>query len=213
MGRQWVVFDVMGVIFEVGDDTNDLLVPFVQRLNPTISTSTIRELYLRTSLGELSSEEFWTQLGFAGSYPEIEYQYLDTSFSLDGDFFDTTDGLRAKYNLAILSNDVYEWASFLRRKYDIDRFFEHVVVSGEAKYRKPDLRVFEVLLGKLKTSAANCVLIDDKLDNLRSAKALSFKTVLLNRQGKTNSPDADFEIVRLADLPDAVAKVFGHTLA
>ena len=24
MSKQWIIFDVMGVIFEVGDDTNDL---------------------------------------------------------------------------------------------------------------------------------------------------------------------------------------------
>ena len=31
---EWVVFDVMGVVFTVGDDTNDLLVPFIWERNP-----------------------------------------------------------------------------------------------------------------------------------------------------------------------------------
>ena len=43
--KKWVVFDAMGVIFEVGDDTNDLLVPFVQE-HHRISKERINELYI-----------------------------------------------------------------------------------------------------------------------------------------------------------------------
>jgi len=31
MSTKWVILDVMGVIFEVGDDTNDLLVPGIRQ--------------------------------------------------------------------------------------------------------------------------------------------------------------------------------------
>ena len=34
MLSKWILFDAMGVIFKVGDDTNDLLVPYVQKINP-----------------------------------------------------------------------------------------------------------------------------------------------------------------------------------
>jgi hypothetical protein len=30
---KWVILNAMGVIFEVGDDTNDLLVPHIQKRN------------------------------------------------------------------------------------------------------------------------------------------------------------------------------------
>ena len=30
MSIKWVIFDAMGVIFEVADDITDLLVPFIQ---------------------------------------------------------------------------------------------------------------------------------------------------------------------------------------
>lgn len=40
-----IFFDVMGVLFTVGDDTNDLLVPFVTARNKTITRAEICEEY------------------------------------------------------------------------------------------------------------------------------------------------------------------------
>jgi len=39
---RWIIFDAMGVIFEVGDDTNELLVPFVQERNREITREAIK---------------------------------------------------------------------------------------------------------------------------------------------------------------------------
>ncbi|MCD4844756.1 MAG: hypothetical protein K8R25_09745 [Methanosarcinales archaeon] len=69
---KWAILDVMGVIFEVGDDTNDLLVPYIQKRNDMVSAEKINEMYLKISLGEISSFDFWNELGFDSEYPEIE---------------------------------------------------------------------------------------------------------------------------------------------
>jgi len=44
MSTKWVILDVMGVIFEVGDDTNDLLVPYIQKMDKMISAEKINEM-------------------------------------------------------------------------------------------------------------------------------------------------------------------------
>ena len=31
MAEKWIIFDAMGVIFEVANDVNDLLIPFLQK--------------------------------------------------------------------------------------------------------------------------------------------------------------------------------------
>ncbi len=61
-------FDVMGVIFEVGDDTNDLLVPYIQKIDSEISKEKINEVYIKASLGKISSRQFWCELGFVNGY-------------------------------------------------------------------------------------------------------------------------------------------------
>ena len=71
-----IVFDAMGVIFEEGDDTNNLLIPFIERECAYTDRPTIHHLYMEASLGHISSKEFWEQVG--GDYPAIERRYLDT---------------------------------------------------------------------------------------------------------------------------------------
>lgn len=108
MSTKWVILDVMGVIFEVGDDTNDLLVPYIQKMNDMISAEKINEMYLKASLGEISSFNFWNELGFGSKFPEIERNYLDTYLRIDSEFTEIAETLSKNYSLAILSNDVKE---------------------------------------------------------------------------------------------------------
>lgn len=112
MSAKWVIFDVMGVIFEVGNDTNDLLVPYIQKRNGMVSAVKINEMYLKASLGEMSSFDFWKKLGFYSEYPEIEREYLDTCVRIDPNFMKVAKKLAKNYYLAILSNDVKECKLF-----------------------------------------------------------------------------------------------------
>jgi len=49
--NNWIVFDAMGVIFEVGYDTNDLLVPFIRQRRPQMEIPYIQSVYHKASLG------------------------------------------------------------------------------------------------------------------------------------------------------------------
>ena len=105
----------MGVIFEVGDDNNDLLVPFVQECRE-ISRERINELYYEASLGLISPEQFWRGVGLGADYPDIETEYLDTRLTLDRGFKVAAARLAGRYALGLLSNDIAEWSAYLRRK-------------------------------------------------------------------------------------------------
>lgn len=64
-----VLLDAMGVLFTVGDDTNELLIPFVQAKNPAAEREEIRTHYHRACLGEISSRAFWEAVGLGGEFP------------------------------------------------------------------------------------------------------------------------------------------------
>ena len=145
MSIKWVILDVMGVIFEVGDDTNDLLVPYIQKRNDMVSAEKINEMYLKASLGEISSFDFWNELGFDSEYPEIEREYLNTCLRIDPEFTGIAKKLTRIYSLAILSNDVKEWSDYLRTKFDLNGLFKIIIISGEVGYRKPDKRIYDIL--------------------------------------------------------------------
>lgn len=203
----WVIFDMMGVIFEVADDVNDLLVPFIQKRDRSSSSERINKLYRKASLGEISSCDFWKQLGFESEYPDIEKDYLDSCLKLDPGFINIARSLKESYSLAVLSNDVKEWSSYLRGKFGLDELFKVVIISGEVGYRKPDREIYTILLEGIHESPSSCLLVDDRSKNLYAASQLGLKTIKFVRQDATDDSSGDFEITSFSQLPEIVDRV------
>ena len=155
MAIDWVIFDAMGVIYEVADDVSDLLVPFLRSKNNNKPFRFIFKEYIRASLGQVTSLEFWTALGYNKEYPEIEKEFLDNWYTMDPEFLDVAKQLIGKYKVAMLSNDIKDWSNFLRGRFEINRFFDVNVISGEVGYRKPDPKIYEILLHEIDSSAEN----------------------------------------------------------
>ena len=122
-----IVLDAMGVIFIEGRDLFELLIPFAQKRDPNLSSELIQNTYFEASLGKITSQEVWKVLGFANEYPEIEKEYLDTCLTIDPDFIKVAEELRNKYSMALLSNDVKEWSSYLRQKYNLNPIFNEII--------------------------------------------------------------------------------------
>jgi HAD superfamily hydrolase (TIGR01509 family) len=201
MPIQWIIFDAMGVIFEVGDDINELLVPYLQKKNPAITKARVDQVYAQANIGEISARSFWQELGFENEYPEIEIDYLDNYLTLDPGFIPLAEQLNKQYSLGILSNDIGEWSRFLRRKFELDRLFKAIVISGEVKADKPHQRIFEILLDRIQAPASDCVFIDNQPENLETAAGLGFKTIKFNRDTTNNSFIPDFTISRFDEVP------------
>jgi HAD superfamily hydrolase (TIGR01509 family) len=191
-----VVFDAMGVTFVEGDDVSNLLIPFVARECSCTNGDAIRQLYLPASLGRISSQKFWTRLGCA---PACERAYLDTQLKLDPDFIAVAERLKKRYMLAMLSNDVSEWSAYLRRRFALDRLFTSVVISGDYGFRKPNRRLYQILLQSLNVAPHRCVLVDDQPRNLETAAQLGMHTVCRIRDNR-DPPIYERAVESLTDL-------------
>lgn len=88
------------------------------------------------------------------------------------------------YRIYLLTNQTGDLPLRLKKKYRIVRHFDRVFNSSEIGIAKPDPRIFRHLLRSLKVSAAECLLIDDKLKNILIADRLGFHTIIFknNRQ-------------------------------
>jgi len=192
-----VVFDAMGVTFVEGDDVSNLLIPFVARKCGCTNGDAVRQLYLPASLGQISSREFWARIGCA--YPASEREYLDTQLTLDPNFLTVAERLKKRYVLAMLSNDVSEWSTYLRRRFGLDRLFASVVISGDQGFRKPDRRLYHVLLRSLSVAPDRCVFVDDQPRNLETAAQLGMHTVCRLRDDR-GPPTYELAIESLSDL-------------
>ena len=82
--------------------------------------------------------------------------------------------------MALLSNDLSEWSNYLRDKFDINKYFDTIVISGDVRLQKPDINIFKLTLQKLALPARGCVYIDDRRRNLAAAKSLGMETILFN---------------------------------
>lgn len=185
--KKIIIFDVMGVIFEVGDDTNDLLVPYILNLNKNISQEKIVNLYTAASLGKISAYEFWSDLGVAAENIEtIQQEYLETHLTLDTQFIETVDKLRKKgYRIALLSNDVSEWSQYLRKIHDINPYIDFTFISGDLGLRKPDPEIYKVALKEMQAQPWDCIFIDDHPARVDAAIKLGITSILFNREKHT----------------------------
>ena len=178
-----IIFDVMGVIFTVGDDVEGLLIPYIRSLIPDTSARRINEAYQAASLGHITSFEFWELVGFeSADVPEIERKYLESSFTLDSGFLSCAKALKARYGLALLSNDISEWSKYLRDFHGIEPFIDAAFVSGDLGVRKPDPKIFRIALDALGIQAYECVFIDDYPERVEAAGKLGIPSVLFNRE-------------------------------
>ena len=99
---KYIIFDVMGVIFTVGDDVEDLLVPYVRSLKPETAIQQIKDAYMSASLGHISSRKLWELVGFEQT--EIlttEHNYLENCFTLDDGFLPCAKALKKQYGIAL----------------------------------------------------------------------------------------------------------------
>lgn len=62
-------------------------------------------------------------------------------------------------------------------RYEFLGWFEHIVVSGHELVKKPDPRIFDILLGRIGRPAEECVFIDDSAANIATADELGFATI------------------------------------
>lgn len=186
--RDVVIFDAMGVLFHFpeGDDIKYGLWPFLEGKGMSFSSkekeSYEKEFYRKGTLGEISSLEFLqTIIPMGIDVQSLEDEYLASDkFKITDNLLTVLEKLRKKYILGVLSNDFAKWNKSLRKRFNIDNYFDLVVISDEAKGRKPDNKIYESLLSRLvdvKVNPKKIYFIDDSLKNLHTGSSFGFITI------------------------------------
>lgn len=119
------------------------------------------------------------------------------------------------YRLCIVSNN--PWSESIRaslRRYDIERSFEHVIVSCDIGFRKPHRRIFEELLERLDTQPSEILFVGDSFTHdIETPKVLGMKTCLVDFEGADKNSqsdragDADLYLTRFDHLLHALAEI------
>ncbi len=83
--------------------------------------------------------------------------------------------------MVLLSNDVANWNQYIMEKYELNQYFDKVIISAIAGYGKPDRTIFEIALDEIKEEPSDCVFVDNSVANLLTAGELGMIPVLFNR--------------------------------
>ncbi|UGS37784.1 HAD family hydrolase [Capillimicrobium parvum] len=81
------------------------------------------------------------------------------------------------FRLALCTNNVAEWEPHWRAMLPVDELFEVVVDSAFVGARKPDPRIYEIVVERLGLDASACVFVDDRADNCEGARAAGMHAV------------------------------------
>ena len=104
--------------------------------------------------------------------------------SLDKDAIAVLQKLHGRYKVGLVSNfGIPECGRKLLKVYNLEKFFDYVVISGEVNQRKPSPKIFERALKALDVDASRTVFVGDMLDlDIMGPKAVGMKTVLIERK-------------------------------
>ncbi|MDI6806059.1 MAG: HAD family hydrolase, partial [Candidatus Bathyarchaeia archaeon] len=119
--------------------------------------------------------------------------------------------LNGNYKLGIVSNfAIPECVWNLLQKFDLKRFFDIVVISGEINKRKPCPKIFQKALEALGVNASEVVFVGDTPSmDVAGPKAIGIKAILIER--KHSATDTPQSLVwkpkeELRIKPDAIIK-------
>ena len=104
----------------------------------------------------------------------------------------------------VFSNAPRHYVEEVLRVLGVARFFDAVYTIEDARFRgKPALHGFRRLLRNHDLAAHRCALVDDVLENLRTAHRLGMSTVWVS-QSKRRVPFVDLRIASVIELPRLV---------
>jgi HAD superfamily hydrolase (TIGR01509 family) len=79
--------------------------------------------------------------------------------------------------MLFLSNNVQERVDYLERTYGFLHHFDDGVFSHQVGMKKPDPRIYELVLAKASFPAWQCVFVDDKPQMLQPAENLGMSVI------------------------------------
>lgn len=165
-----------GVILK---QTGDDFVPYVQQTFPDLKAEEIWKSWSKADIGAITPYEMWRELGFCDEIEKVDKGYLNSLY-IQEEFEVFAVSVKKKYKLALLSNDVSEWSRYIRERFDMNKYFDVICISGDLQMEKPDEKIFRYVIEKLECSPEECIYVDDREGNLEASKAVGMRAIMFN---------------------------------
>lgn len=111
--------------------------------------------------------------------------------------------LNKKYKLHIITNGFEEVQYIKIKNCCIEHYFEEIITSERAGFKKPDIRIFQYSMDAANAIAATSLMIGDNLEaDIIGARDAGLHQVYFNPAGNKHEEDITYEIKSLKELID-----------
>lgn len=113
--------------------------------------------------------------------------------------------LKKNFRLGLITNGAPDIQGTKIDGSNLASFFDTIIISGEHGFGKPDLRIFQLALQRLKVAAHEAVMIGDSINrDVGGARDAGIRSIWINRYKRTiadSQPVPDIELTDLRELP------------
>jgi len=107
------------------------------------------------------------------------------------------------YALHIITNGFKEVQHIKLDYSNLKPFFEHIIISEEHGFNKPDIKIFDLAQQLTNAQSHQCVMIGDNYDtDILGALNANWKAIYLSNSQMVNASDNYFQINRLINLKE-----------
>lgn len=139
------------------------------------------ESSLKSEVGKISDSEHWRSVMKHYGLPPEDYPQVYKEFfagdRMDEILIDYIKSLKKNYKIGLLSNAWTNARENLSKLYDFLYLFDAAIFSAEVGMRKPDARVFRLLLEQLGVESHEAIFVDDFASNITGAQEIGINAV------------------------------------
>lgn len=183
MAIKAIIFDCFGVL--VGSSEGSLHKSF-----PEFSEQ-IYNLDIQANLGEYDKDQFIKKVSEITNTP-IEKIFKKQFCDIDNrDRNEPAINLarqikdEGKYKLGMLSNVGSGWLNKFLTENSIKDLFDAIILSCDVKLIKPDPRIYQLMAKKFGVKPSECVMIDDRPENIDGAESIGMKGIVFRSAAQT----------------------------
>lgn len=182
-----IIFDWGGVCCKEAEPFASTALQQALGLSPDGITEKVKDIHRDYYSGKYSRDSFWRAILdhlHLKETAEINITALSDayvhSYEVYQDVLDFIVQLRPTYRIGLLSNLTPEMKGHIQENHNLSTYFDLEIYScdPDVQTKKPDPKMFRVMLEKLNLEPEECVFIDDSPQNIKAAVDIGMKTLL-----------------------------------
>ncbi len=150
-----------------------------------IHTKNIRnDIWWKLTTGRISEKEFWRELDRNIRNLKVLTKMKQELYSFlipKKKTIEIIKSLKRRYKTGLLTNFSKEWMNIFKEKQEnkgIINLFDEVVNSADVGIKKPDKRIYEIMLRRLDLKSGEALFVDDREKNMATAREAGMIPVL-----------------------------------